>query len=117
MALLCCLSSLAHFEKLSCGDVFPSSRFSCTTSFLSFCAFCAEPEVGVGSLLYIIHSFDTRVSRPFVIRIGCGGAHQIVHCACAHRVYDVKQKLQYEHHQKQRRHGSAERRLNVDGVC
>jgi hypothetical protein len=41
---------------LSCGDVFPSSRFSCTISFFSFCAFCAEPDVGVGSLLYSIHS-------------------------------------------------------------
>jgi hypothetical protein len=51
IALLCCLSSFAHFEKLSWGDVFPSSRFKCTISFLSFCAFCAAPEVGVGSLL------------------------------------------------------------------
>lgn len=56
MALLCCRSSFAHREKLSCGDVFPSSRFSWTISFFSFWAFWAEPDVGVGSLLYNIHS-------------------------------------------------------------
>lgn len=27
VALLCCLSSFAHVEKLSCGDVAASSRF------------------------------------------------------------------------------------------
>jgi hypothetical protein len=51
MALLCWRSSLAHFPKLSCADVFPSSRLSCTISFLSIWQRRADPEVGVGSLL------------------------------------------------------------------
>lgn len=56
IALLCWRSSFAHLPKLSCAEVFPSSRFSCTISFLRTWHLRALPDVGVGSLLYRTHS-------------------------------------------------------------
>lgn len=81
----------------------PSSRFKRTISFLRAWHLCADPDVGVGSLLYRIHSCHVSVPGSCVFVFGCG-AYQVVDRGCAHGVDDVEQQLQGEDNQEERRH-------------
>jgi hypothetical protein len=73
IALSCCRVNFAHLAKSSCADTALSSRFKRTTSFLSTMAFLWEEDVGVGSLLYIIHNCVSIVSSLFYCCVCCGG--------------------------------------------
>lgn len=54
--LLYFLSSFAQAAKSCCGETALSSRLSWSISRLSFCAFRADVDVGVGNLFQRIHS-------------------------------------------------------------
>lgn len=77
-ALLYFRSSFAQFAKSCCGETALSSRFSWSSSRLSFCALRADVDVGVGNLFQRIHSCIEELAHVYGIRwLGSAGGVRV----------------------------------------
>lgn len=90
-ALSCCLRSLAHLVKLSCGLTASISRLRRITSRLSSGVLRAALAVEIGSLLYKTQSCLALAEKG---NGGGRGAYQVVDCGSAETVDEVDREIE-----------------------